>query len=176
MKYIKILQAVILSLVFAATFSFAQDDKMKDEKQKEMMKEKSAGMMHDNMTMRIDKNEDGIAIEGYDPVAYFTEGKPVKGKSQFSYKWNDAEWHFASEKHLTLFKESPGKYAPQYGGFCAYGVSENHCGHTDPTAWKIIDGKLYLTTNKNVKMIWEKDIDGHIEKGDKNWIMLNKED
>jgi len=108
------LQAVFLSLILISTLFFAQDNMMKDKKigDEKMSDEKmSDEMMHDDM--KIDKDENDVAIKGYDQVAYFTVGKPVMGKSQFSYKWNDAEWHFVSEKHLSLFKESPGKYAPQ---------------------------------------------------------------
>ena len=177
MKYLKFLPVVFLSLVFVTTSSMAQDKMMdvkKDDGKMSNEKMDKDKMMHDDMMMRIDKDENGLAIKGYDPVAYFTDGKAVMGKTAHSYKWNDAEWHFASADHLKMFKENPGKYAPQYGGFCAYGVTQNHCGTTDPTAWKIVDGKLYLTTNEEVEMTWEKDIKGNIKTGDKYWMMLNK--
>ncbi len=127
------------------------------------------------MMMKIDKDMNGVAIEGYDPVAYFTDGKPVMGKAEYSYKWSDAQWNFANEKHLEMFKENPDKYAPQYGGFCSFAITEDTCGHTDPTAWKIVDGKLYLTTNKEVEKMWEKDEMGNIKKGNENWMMMNNE-
>jgi pentapeptide MXKDX repeat protein len=194
MKYLKFLSVVCLSLFFVTQSSFAQNEMMNDKKMdkdkmgNEMMEKDSMNnnmigndnmidkdMMHHDMMMRIDKDMNGVAIKGYDPVAYFTDGKAVMGKSDYSYKWNDAKWHFTSSDHLKMFKENPDKYAPQYGGFCAYGVTKDHCGTTDPTAWKIVDGKLYLTTNSDVKMMWEKDIQGNIKKGDENWMMLNKE-
>ena len=188
MKYIKFLPVIFLSLFFVTQSSFAQDKMMNDKKMdkdkmgNEMMEKDSMnnnmmgnGMMHHDMTMmRIDKDMNGVAIKGYDPVAYFTDGKAEMGKSDYSYKWNEAEWHFANADHLKMFKENSGKYAPQYGGFCAYGVAKNACGTTDPTAWKIVDGKLYLTTNKEIEMKWEKNMMGNIKKGDENWMMLNK--
>jgi pentapeptide MXKDX repeat protein len=183
MKHLKFLSIVCLSLFFITQSSFAQDKMMNDKKMdkdkmgNEMMEKDSMkdNMMGNDMMMRVDKDMNGVAIKGYDPVAYFTDGKAEMGKSDYSYKWNDAEWHFANADHLKMFKENPDKYAPQYGGFCAYAVTKNACGTTDPTSWKIVDGKLYLTTNEHVKMMWEKDIQGSIKKGDENWMMMNKE-
>jgi len=111
----------------------------------------------------------GTAINGYDPVAYFTEGKPVEGSSDHAYKWNGAEWHFASAENLATFKSDPEKYAPQYGGYCAYAVSEGYTAKTEPDAWKIVDGKLYLNYNKDVQEKWAQDISGRIANADKNW-------
>ncbi|MGB7413736.1 MAG: YHS domain-containing (seleno)protein, partial [Thermosynechococcaceae cyanobacterium] len=88
--------------------------------------------------------ENGIAIRGYDPVAYFTESQPVQGKSEFAYDWKGATWHFASAEHRDLFSGEPAKYAPQYGGYCAWAVKEGTTAPIDPQAWKIVDGKLYL--------------------------------
>lgn len=111
----------------------------------------------------------GVAIEGVDPVAYFTESKPVKGSGKFSFKWKGATWRFASAENLERFKAAPGKYEPQYGGFCAYAVSEGYTASIDPEAWSIVDGKLYLNYSKSVRALWSKDIPGRISKGDKNW-------
>lgn len=111
----------------------------------------------------------GTAINGYDPVAYFTEGKPIEGSSDHAYKWNDAEWHFASAENLERFKADPEKYAPQYGGYCAYAVSEGYTAKTEPDAWKIVDGKLYLNYDKKVQEMWAQDIPGRIANADKNW-------
>ena len=117
-------------------------------------------------------NSDGIAIRGYDPVAYFTESKPVEGTSQFSYTWQGTRWHFKNQANLDLFKASPEKYAPQFGGYCAYGASENHKAPTDAAAFTIIDNKLYLNYNLKVKEIWMKDTKGRIEKADRYWVTL----
>ena len=87
-----------------------------------------------------------VAIKGYDPVAYFTENKAVEGSPAYSHRWLGAVWHFASAKNRDLFKADPGKYAPQYGGYCADGVSFGTVTtNIDPQAWRIIDGKLYLS-------------------------------
>jgi YHS domain-containing protein len=96
------------------------------------------------------------AINGYDPVAYFEENKPVKGNEKISLKWKEAEWYFASQKNLELFKANPEKYAPQYGGYCAFGMSRGYKANTLPEAWTIADGKLYLNYNLDVRTEWSK--------------------
>jgi YHS domain-containing protein len=95
------------------------------------------------------------AIRGYDPVAYFTENQPVKGKSEFSTTWNGATWYFSSAEHRQLFTQNPEKYAPQYGGWCAYGWAQGYPAKTEPDAWSIVDGKLYLNYNKDIKQRWD---------------------
>ncbi|MEM7189075.1 MAG: YHS domain-containing (seleno)protein [Pseudomonadota bacterium] len=111
----------------------------------------------------------GTAIDGTDPVAYFTEGRPVEGSSDFVHEWNGAKWRFSSAENLALFAADPEKYAPQYGGYCAWAVSQGYTASTDPEAWKIVDGKLYLNYSKSVQLNWETDIPGHIAAGDANW-------
>ena len=111
----------------------------------------------------------GTAIDGTDPVAYFTEGKPVEGSSEFKHEWNDATFHFSTAENRDLFAANPEKYAPQYGGYCAWAVSQGYTASTDPEAWKIVDGKLYLNYSKSVQQTWEQDIPGHIASGDANW-------
>ena len=113
--------------------------------------------------------EKGIAIRGTDPVGYFKEGKPVKGNPQFSYQWGNATWYFSSAENRDLFASNPEQYAPQYGGFCAWAVSQQYTAPTDPNAWKIVDGKLYLNANKSIQKKWEKDIPGYIEKANQYW-------
>lgn len=114
-------------------------------------------------------NTGGTAIHGYDAVAFFTDSKPEKGKAQFSYKWQDVNWLFASNKNLEAFKATPEKYAPQYGGYCAYGTADGHKAPTEINTWTIADGKLYFNYNNNVKSMWLKDQKHLIEKADKNW-------
>jgi YHS domain-containing protein len=109
------------------------------------------------------------AIKGFDPVAYFTEGKPVKGKKDFRFDWMGAAWYFASAQNRDLFQKEPGKYAPQYGGYCAYAVSQGSTAPIDPDAWTIHNGKLYLNYSQRIKKTWEKDIPGYIAKADQNW-------
>lgn len=124
----------------------------------------------DRQGVRIFVDEQGLAIRGTDPVAYFTEGRPVAGQSEFSYTWNDATWLFASAEHRDQFAENPEQYAPQYGGFCALAVSQGKTATTDPDAWRIVDGKLYLNYSRERQITWEKDIPGNIQKADANWM------
>ncbi len=112
------------------------------------------------------------AIHGYDPVAYFKESKPVKGDKKFSLSWNAATWYFASQANLDAFKASPEKYAPQYGGYCAYGLASGHKAPTVPEAWTIANGKLYLNYNKDVMESWRKKQPEYIQTADKNWPAL----
>jgi YHS domain-containing protein len=114
-------------------------------------------------------SKDGYAIRGYDAVSYFTESKPVKGLPQFSLDWNGATWLFASSEHRELFKSNPSKYAPQYGGYCAYGLSRGYKAPTEANAFSIVNGKLYLNYNLDVRTEWNKDQKNYIEKADKNW-------
>jgi YHS domain-containing protein len=111
----------------------------------------------------------GQAIRGYDPVAYFTDGKPEPGESEFSLPYQGAIWRFASAEHRDLFKADPARYAPQYGGYCAYAVSLGKTAPIDPQAWRIVDGKLYLNKNPGIQKDWEEDIPGNIAKGNANW-------
>lgn len=109
------------------------------------------------------------AIEGYDTVAYFTEGKPVKGDKKFALKWKEAWWYFATQENLDKFTANPESYAPQFGGYCAYGVSQNAAVRGDPLLWKIVDGKLYLNINKEVVKIWNQDVPGYISSAKQKW-------
>ena len=112
------------------------------------------------------------AIHGYDPVAYFESNKPKVGKSKHAYKWNGATWLFSSARNRDAFTKSPEKYAPQYGGYCAWAVSQGYTASIDPEAWYIREGKLYLNFSKSVQQKWLKDIPGNIKKGDINWPQL----
>jgi len=109
------------------------------------------------------------AVGGYDPVAYFTEGKPVAGSSSITHQWKGATWRFASEKNREAFKANPERYAPQYGGYCAGAVSQGYTAKGDPNHWKVVDGKLFLNYDANVQRNWEKDIPGHIANANRNW-------
>ncbi len=115
------------------------------------------------------------AIDGYDVVAYFTDAKPVKGTKHFALQWNEAIWYFASADHQALFKANPQKYAPQFGGFCAYGVSKGYKVKIEPEAWDILDGKLYLNYDLDVQKTWRKDRPGYIQKANTNWIKIKDE-
>jgi YHS domain-containing protein len=95
--------------------------------------------------------KNGAAIGGYDAVAFFTESKPVKGTADYSYQWKDATWKFASQQNLDSFAASPEKYAPQYGGYCAYGTADGHKAPTEVDTWTVLDGKLYFNYNQKLK-------------------------
>lgn len=111
----------------------------------------------------------GAAIRGTDPVAYFTEGKPIEGSRKFTHAWKGATWRFASAANRDAFAAAPDKYAPQYGGYCAYGVANGYTVSTVPEAWSIVDGKLYLNYSLGVRADWLKDVPGHIGKANANW-------
>jgi YHS domain-containing protein len=114
------------------------------------------------------------AIDGYDPVAYFVEGRPLKGAREFTHEWRGATFRFANARNLEAFRGAPEKYAPQYGGYCAWAVSQGYTADIDPDAWKIVGGKLYLNYNRDVQRKWETDVPGHIRRADANWPALLK--
>ncbi|MFM9942753.1 MAG: YHS domain-containing (seleno)protein [Hyphomicrobiaceae bacterium] len=111
----------------------------------------------------------GLAVHGYDVVAYHTEAKPVKGDSKFAAVHGAATYRFASQAHLDLFKANPAKYEPAYGGYCAFGVSVNAKFDGDPNNWKIVDGRLYLNLDNGIQAMWLKDIAGNIKKAEAIW-------
>lgn len=117
---------------------------------------------------------DNGAIDGYDPVAFFTDSAAVKGDKQFSTEWNGATWCFATPENRDAFTANPEKYAPQYGGYCAYGTADGHLSPTEADTWTILGGKLYFNYNMKVKERWMQDTKGYIEKADQNWPELSK--
>ncbi len=114
----------------------------------------------------------GLALSGYDPVAYFEVGAPVAGSSQFQLEWRGATWRFSSAEHLALFRADPERYAPQYGGYCAWAVANGDTASSDPEAWKIVDGKLYLNYSRAIQEKWQSDVPGNIRRGDAHWPRL----
>ena len=108
-------------------------------------------------------------ISGYDPVAYFTDGMPVKGSGYHTATYQGVTYVFASRNHKVTFESNPEKYLPAYGGYCAYGVAVGKKFVSDPEAWKIVQGKLYLNLDKDIKSKWAKDIPGYIKKSEANW-------
>ena len=111
----------------------------------------------------------GVAISGADPVAYFKEGRVVAGDAEFTHRWNGANWQFKSAENRDAFAKSPETYAPQFGGYCAWAVSQGYTASIDPEAWSIVDKKLYLNYSKGVRAQWSQDISGNIARGLKNW-------
>jgi len=114
------------------------------------------------------------AINGYDSVAYFTEGKPLQGRDELAYEWMGAKWKFSSQANLDLFKANPEKYAPQYGGYCAYGVAEGALVKVEPDQFTVRDGKLYLNYDADVQAKWRKDPAGYIKAADARFPTLLK--
>lgn len=122
----------------------------------------------------VNKASGDVAIKGYDAVAYFKENKAVKGTSQFQFEWMGAKWYFSSAANRDLFVKEPEKYAPQFGGYCSWAVSNNYVYDADPEVWKLVEGKLYFNYNKSAQKKWEEDIPGRIKKGNENWPKLHK--
>jgi YHS domain-containing protein len=113
---------------------------------------------------------DDLAIKGYDTVAYFKDGKALKGNESFTFKWHDMTWYFSTKENRDLFVASPEKFAPQYDGYCAWALTEARIAKTDPEVWKIVDGKLYLNCSATAYEKWNRDIPGNIKKADANWL------
>ncbi|GBF86509.1 hypothetical protein AsFPU3_3580 [Aphanothece sacrum FPU3] len=120
-------------------------------------------------TSNVNTDEQGVALHGYDAVAYFAAGKPTKGNATFKAGYAGATYYFSSAANQKKFMANPAAYAPQYGGFCAMGVALEKKLDGDPTVWKIVDGKLYLNVNKDVSVAWNRDIPGNLAKAQENW-------
>lgn len=120
----------------------------------------------------VNVNAQGVAVQGYDPVAYFVVGKPVKGSPEFSAAWNGATYWFANAAHLLAFEADPARFEPQYGGYCAFGVAQGAKPDIDPQAFAVVDGKLYLNLSPGVQKRWQAGIPGHIRKASQNWPNL----
>ena len=110
-----------------------------------------------------------IAINGYDPVSYFKADKPSRGTEEFEYVWNDAKYQFSCQENLELFKSNPTKYAPQYDGYCAFAMSRGDYSRIDPEAYAIVNDKLYLTYNRDIRSTWLYDKENYIKKADRIW-------
>lgn len=117
----------------------------------------------------VHRSRSGLALDGYDAVAYFTDGKAVRGSAAFAHVHDGTTYHFASSAHRDAFAAEPARYLPQYGGFCAWAVSRGYTAPTDPQAWRIVDGRLYLNYSRSVQKTWEQDVPGNIRKGDGHW-------
>ena len=113
--------------------------------------------------------KDGVALRGYDPVAYFKDSRPVKGAAAYTAEYKGSIFHFASQANRDAFVADPTRYAPQYGGFCAYGAAGGYKAAIEPAAFSVVDGKLYLNYDRAVQREWNKDVPGFIAKANKNW-------
>ncbi len=123
----------------------------------------------------INVDGSGLAIKGYDPVAYFTQNAAVPGNAEITATHKGATYRFASAEHRDLFIAAPDKYAPQYGGYCAYGVAKGVKARIEPEQFTVLDGKLYLNFNAGVQRTWQKDVPGYLAMSDKNWQHLGAE-
>lgn len=115
---------------------------------------------------------DGYGVSGYDPVAYFNAGAPTEGNSQYTAKYDGVTYKFSSNDNLEAFQKDPSAYLPAYGGYCAFGTAMGRKFSGDPTAWKIVDGTLYLNLNKDVQKRWVKDVPGFLKGANNNWPII----
>lgn len=120
----------------------------------------------------LNADSNGVAIKGHDPVAYFTDNRPVKGKPEFTVKAGGVTYLFASAENRDKFAADPAKYQPQYGGYCAFGVAQGYKPDIDPAAFTVVDGKLFLNLSPEVLRRWQLDIPGYIKSADENWKTL----
>ncbi|GAB4539241.1 MAG: YHS domain-containing (seleno)protein [Ruegeria sp.] len=126
--------------------------------------------------VEINASSTGLAMQGYDPVAYFTEGEATKGSYKITALHDDALYRFATEEHKAAFEANPEAYLPAYGGYCAFGAAMGFKFDGDPTYWKIVDNKLYLNLSEDIQQRWEGDIPGFIEKASANWETIADKD
>ena len=123
--------------------------------------------------VNIDKN--GLALQGYDPVGYFTDNKPVKGSPEFTATYKGATYQFASAEHRDLFNQSPAKYEPQFGGFCGYAASINKLAVIMPEYFQVLHDRLILQHNEKAWKLWHQDVEGNLKKADANWPALSQQ-
>jgi hypothetical protein len=117
----------------------------------------------------VNAARDGLAARGFDVVAYVTDGRPMVGSSRFEARRNGAVWRFVDQSHREMFLSDPERYAPEFGGYCAYAVSQGYTADGDPRVWRVVEGRLYLNYSTRAQRLWERDIPGHIAKGRANW-------
>ncbi|MEW2913004.1 YHS domain-containing (seleno)protein [Leisingera sp. JC11] len=126
--------------------------------------------------VEINASSTGLAMQGYDPVAYFTDGAPTKGSYKITSIYNDATYRFASEEHKVAFEKNPEAYVPAYGGYCAFGTAMGFKFDGDPNHWKIVDNTLYLNLSQDIQDRWEGDIPGFIQNANANWTDIADKD
>jgi hypothetical protein len=123
---------------------------------------------------RVNADRQGLALKGYDVVAYFVEGRAVTGDARFEHALDGVRYRFATAANRDRFVREPQRFLPQYGGFCAWAVSRGYTADTDPLAWRIVDGRLFLNYDRSVQRRWEADVPGNVAKGDANWPGLRR--
>ena len=132
------------------------------------------GSLAEAQAIKVNTDANRIAINGYDPVAYFTLGSPMKGDPRFEAAWQEARWLFTTADHRDMFIANPDRYAPRFGGHCTVGLARGYLDTVDPEAWRIVDGRLYLTLTKRAQNILSEDVPGTIEKAERNWQALGQ--
>ena len=132
------------------------------------------GRIHQTEQVDEINNQHGLALQGYDPVAYFTEAQPVIGDSAISYMWRGATYRFSSTEHRDAFAADPERYAPQFGGYCAFAVSRGTTANGDPHQWAIVNDRLFLNNNALAMTLWNEDRSGNIKAGQENWPLIPK--
>ncbi len=115
---------------------------------------------------------EGAAMAGYDPVSYFDSDVPIQGQPTIAVMWKGAEWHFASQENRERFESNPRAYAPQFGGYCSYAMAKGVLKSTDPMAWQVVDGRLYLTHSPEIEQIWQQDRSEYIQMAEQNWPVV----
>jgi YHS domain-containing protein len=132
-----------------------------------------ATLAHAGEIVNIDKS--GLALQGYDPVGYFADGKPIKGSAEFTAMYKGATYQFASTEHRDTFMQSPEKYAPQFGGFCGYAASINKLAPIEVEYFQVLHDRLILQHNKKAWDLWHKDVEGNLKKAHANWPALSQQ-
>jgi YHS domain-containing protein len=132
-----------------------------------------AAVAYASEVVNIDKN--GLALQGYDPVGYFTDGKPVKGSPEFTVSYKGATYQFASAEHREMFQQNPARYEPQFGGFCGYAASINKLAPIEVDKFQVLHDRLILQHNKKAWDLWQKDVEGNLKKADANWPTLSQQ-
>ena len=132
-----------------------------------------AALAHAGEVVNINKN--GLALQGYDPVGYFTDGKPVKGSPEFTATYKGATYQFASAQHRDTFNQSPQKYEPQFGGFCGYAASINKLAPIEVEYFQVLHDRLVLQHNEKAWKLWHQDVEGNLKKADANWPTLSQQ-
>jgi hypothetical protein len=134
----------------------------------------SHGQVHQSKPVDEINNQGGLALQGYDPVAYFKEGKPLAGNAAIASTWHGAMYRFASTQNRDAFLADPEKYAPQFGGYCAFAVSRGTTANGDPHQWAIVNDRLFLNNNALAMTLWNQDRTGNIKAGEENWPLITK--
>lgn len=132
------------------------------------------GRVHQTKQVDEINNEHGLALQGYDPVAYFREGGPVMGDAAISYLWHGATYRFSTVENRDAFRADPQRYAPQFGGYCAFAVSRGTTANGDPHQWAIVNDQLFLNNNALAMTLWNQDRPGNIKAGEGNWPLISK--